>query len=321
MATFSHISSPLQPVSGIASQGDPITFPYLLKRADGEIVGDSAAMKRLRLQIRRIGPHFRAVLIHGERGTGKELVARALHQESVRTDGAFVVAACGNRISYLMKMARGGTLFFDGIDEAPLETQDELLEILRRQEWSQEGLAAPQRLSTRIAASTEQDLRGLVASGRVRQELYQRIAMVQIGVPPLRERIDDVPALAVHFVAGFEKRYRQAITIAKDAVQLLKSHSWPGNVQELEDVLAKAVLQNDGGEIQARQLALSTASLEIDRSEASTGDAGKTARLQEVVDRHVLRVLHDCAGNKLKAAELLGISRSTLYRMLESCSL
>ncbi len=321
MATFSHISSHLQPVPGIESEADSIPFPYLLNRADAEIVGDSAAMKRLRLQIRHIGPHFRAVLIHGERGTGKELVARALHQESVRTDGAFVVAACGNRISYLMKMARGGTLFFDGIDEAPLETQDELLEILRRQEWSQEGLAAPQRLSTRIAASTKQDLRGLVASGRVRQELYQRIAMVQIGVLPLRERIDDVPALAVHFVAGFEKRYRQAITIAKDAMQLLKSHSWPGNVQELEDVLANAVLQRERGEIQARQLTLSPASPEIHPNEASTIDAGKTARLQEVVDRHVLRVLHDCAGNKLKAAELLGISRSTLYRMLESCSL
>lgn len=319
MATFSHITSSFQPVPGMEPQAD--SFPYLLNRADGEIVGDSAAMKRLRLQIRRIGPHFRAVLIHGERGTGKHLVARALHQESVRTDGAFVVAAFGNRISYLMKMARGGTLFFDGIDEASLELQDELLEALRRQEWSQEGLAAPQRLSTRIAASTEQDLRGLVASGRFRQELYQRIAMVQIAVPPLRERMEDVPALAMHFVAGLEKRYRQAITIGKDAMELLKSHCWPGNVQELEDALANAVLQNERGEIQARQLTLSTASPEIDPSETSTGDVGGTARLQEVMDRHVLRVLHDCGGNKLKAAEILGISRSTLYRMLDSCSL
>jgi DNA-binding NtrC family response regulator len=321
MATFSHISSPFQPVAGIEPQGDPLTFPYLLKRTDGAIVGDSVAMKRLRMQIRRIGPHFRTVLIHGERGTGKELVARALHHESVRADDAFVAAAFGNRISYLMKMARGGTLFFKGIDEAPLETQDELLEALRRQEWSQEGLAAPQRLSTRIAASTEQDLRGLVASGRFRQELYQRIGMVQIGVPALRERMDDVPALAMHFIAGFEKQYRQAMTIAKDAMELLKSHRWPGNVQELEDVLANAVLQRERGEIRAQQLIFSAALPEIDRSEACTVDAGKAARLQEVVDRHVLRVLHDCAGNKLKAAEVLGISRSTLYRMLESCSL
>jgi Response regulator containing CheY-like receiver, AAA-type ATPase, and DNA-binding domains len=249
------------------------------------------------------------------------MVARALHQESVRSEGAFVVAAFGNRISYLMKMTRGGTLFFDGIGEASLEIQDELLVALRRQEWSQEGLAAPQRLSTQIVASTEQDLRGLVASGRFRQELYQRIAMVQIGVPPLRERMDDLPALAMHFVAGLEKRYRRTITIGKDAMELLKSHGWPGNVQELEDVLAKAVLQNKRGEIQAQHLTLFAASPEIDPSEASASGAGGTARLQEVVDRHVLRVLHDCAGNKLKAAELLGISRSTLYRMLDSCSL
>lgn len=319
MATFSHIPSPLRPVPGMEPQADSV--PYLLNRADEQIVGDSAAMKRLRLQIRRIGPHFRAVLIHGESGTGKHLVARALHQESARADGGFVVAAFGNRISYLMKMARGGTLFFDGIGEASLEIQDELLEALRRQEWSQEGLAAPQRLSTRIVASTEQDLRGLVASGRFRQELYQRIAMVQIGVPPLRERMEDVPALAIHLVAGLEKRYRQTITIGNDAMELLKSHGWPGNVQELEDVLTKAVLQNERGEIQTQHLTLLAASQEIDPSEASTSGAGGTARLQEVVDRHVLRVLHDCAGNKLKAAELLGISRSTLYRMLESCSL
>lgn len=321
MATFSPISSPFQSVAGIEPQGNPHTFPYLLKRVDGEIVGDGAAMKRLRLQIRRIGPHFRAVLIHGERGTGKEMVARALHQESAKTDGPFVTAASGNRISSLMKMARGGTLFFHGIDEAPQETQDELLEALRRQEWSQEGLAAPQKLSTRIIASTKQDLRGLAASGRFRQELYQRIAMVQIGVPPLRERMEDVPALAMHFVATFEKRYRQTITIAGDAMELLKSHSWPGNVEELESALEDAILQNKDGVIHAWELTLSAASAGIDQNEGSKEDGIKPARLQEVVDRHVLRVLNDCAGNKLRAAELLGISRSTLYRMLESCSL
>ncbi|HUZ97151.1 MAG TPA: sigma 54-interacting transcriptional regulator [Edaphobacter sp.] len=321
MATFSHITSPLQSVPGMEPQADSIRFPYLLKRTDGEIVGDSAAMKRLRLQVRRIGPHFRAVLIHGEGGTGKKMVARSLHKESIRTDGPFVAAASGNRISYLMKIARGGTLFFHGIDEAPLETQDELLEALRRQEWSQEGLAAPQKLSTRIIATTKQDLKGFAASGRFRQELYQRIAMVQIGVPPLRERMEDVPALAMHFLAGFERQYRQTFTIAKKAMELLQSHRWPGNVQEMESALENVVLQNKGGEIQAWELTLSTTSSEVNRNEASEEVPMKTARLQEVVDRHVLRVLHDCAGNKLRAAELLGISRSTLYRMLDSCSL
>lgn len=320
MATFSHIPSSLQSVVGIEPQGDPLTFPYLLSRADGEIVGDSAAMKRLRLQVRRIGPHFRSVLIHGERGTGKERVARALHQESVRTDEPFIKAASGNRISYLMKMARGGTLFFKDIDEMPLETQDELLEALRRQEWSQEGLAAPQRLGTRMIASTVQDLRGRVAAGRFRQELYQRIATVQIGVPSLRERMEDLPALTMHFLAGFERQYRQTITIAKSAMELLQSHCWPGNVQELHSLLQDAVVKNKGGVIESWQLIFSPSG-EKSEGLATGEDVAKTARLQEVVDRHVLRVLNDCAGNKLRAAEVLGISRSTLYRMLESCSL
>jgi DNA-binding NtrC family response regulator len=319
MATFSHITSSLQPVLGIESHGDPLTFSYLDTRADGEIVGDSAAMKRLRLQIRRIGPHFRAVLIHGERGTGKERVARALHQESVRADEPFVVAAAGNRISYLMKMARGGTLFFKDIDEMPLETQDELLEALRRQEWSQEGLAAPQRLGTRMIASTVQDLRGMVAAGRFRQELYQRIATVQIGVPSLRERMDDLPALTTHFLASFERQSRQTITIAKSAMDLLQSHCWPGNVQELRSLLQDAAVKNRSGVIESWELIFSSSSEESRRS--GEEDLVKTARLQEVVDRHVLRVLNDCAGNKLRAAELLGISRSTLYRMLDSRSL
>jgi DNA-binding NtrC family response regulator len=321
MATFSHISSPFEPVLDVEPQANSNTFPSLLPRANAEIVGDSAAIKRLRLQIRRIGPHFRAVLIHGERGTGKQLVARALHQQSVRTGGAFVVAAFGNRISSLMKTARAGTIFFGGIDKAPLEMQDELLEALRKQDWPQEGLAAPQRLSTRIATSTEHDLKGLVASGRFRPELYQRIAMVQITVAPLRERMDDVPALAMHFVSDLEKRSRQTITLAKDAMDLLQSHDWPGNVQELKDALENTALQNECGEIRAQQLTLAMMSAKINRSDASLDEAGKSVRLQEVVDRHVLRVLHDCAGNKLRAAELLGISRSTLYRMLEHCSL
>ncbi|MDW5266910.1 MULTISPECIES: sigma-54 dependent transcriptional regulator [Acidobacteriaceae] len=320
MATSSYISSPFQPVAGIEPQGDPLTFPYLLKRADGEIVGDSATIKRLRLQIRRIGPHFRAVLIHGERGTGKERVARSLHRESVKTDEPFITAAPGNRISYLMKMARGGTLFFKDIDEMPLETQDELVDALRRHEWSQEGLAAPQKLGTRMIASTRQDLRGLVASGRFRQELYQRIAMVQIGVPCLRERMDDLPALTMHFLAEFERQYRQTITIAKNAMELLQSHCWPGNVQELRSVLQDAAVKNKGGVIESRELIFAP-SPEKSWGQPTGEDLTKTARLQEVVDRHVLRVLNDCAGNKLRAAELLGISRSTLYRMLDSRSL
>jgi DNA-binding NtrC family response regulator len=320
MATFSHIPSPLQPLAGSREQNGFLTFSGARKSSDWKLVGDSAAMKRLRLQIRRIGPHFRAVLIQGERGTGKELVARAMHQTSIRAEEPFVVAACGNRISYLMKIARGGALFFSGIDEMPLETQDELLVVLRRNEWAQDGLAAPQKLGTRLIASTKQDLKGLVASGRFRQELHHRIAMVQIAVPPLRERMEDVPALAMHFLDRFRKRYQRKIVLANDAMELLKSHGWPGNVRELENALESAVFRCESGAIQARALDLSAASSSSDEAAPFIGCEPETTRLQHVVDRHVLRVLRDCAGNKLRAAELLGISRSTLYRMLESCA-
>lgn len=320
MATFSHIPSSFQPLAGTRPQDAHLTFSDPLQGSDWKIVGDSAAMKRLRLQIRRIGPHFRAVLIQGERGTGKELVARAMHQQSMGPRGSFVVAGCGSRISSLMKIGCGGTLFFNGIHEMPLETQDELLEVLRRHEWSQDGLAAPQRFNARIIASSRQDLRGLVASGQFRQELYQRVAMVQIAVTPLRERTEDVPALAIHILDRLTKKYRKETTIGEDAMELLKSHPWPGNVRELENVLNNAVLQCESGVIQPWQLSISEMPFEIEEMTASKEFAPEVTRLQHVVDRHVLRVLKDCGGNKLRAAELLGISRSTLYRMLENCA-
>lgn len=318
MATFSPIPSSFQAVAEIKPQIGFVPFSDALRINEWKIVGDSTAMKRLRLQIRRIGPHFRTVLISGERGTGKELAARTLHQESRKDNGAFIAAAFGNRIAYLMKLARGGTLFFDGIDYMPLETQDELLEVLRRHEWAQDGLAAPQKLSARIIASTKQDLRGLVASGQFRQELYQRIAMVQIGILPLRKRMEDVPLLVMYFLDRFVKKYQKKMTIAKGAMELLQSHGWPGNARELEDVLEKTATQCPSGVIQACDLTFSTEPLEFEQTMAFAEDKIETTRLQDVMDQHVLRVLKNCAGNKLRAAELLGISRSTLYRMLDT---
>lgn len=321
MATFSPIPSSFQPVAGIKLQNSFIPFSDVSQNNEWKIVGDSAAMKRLRMQIRRIGPHFRTVLIHGERGTGKERAARALHRESRRDDGTFVAAASGNRIAYLMKLARGGTLFFDGIDDMPLEIQDELLGVLRRHEWAQDGLAAPQKSSTRIIASTKQDLRGLAAAGRFRHELYQRTAMVQIAVPPLRERMEDLPLLAVDFLDRWAKKHQKKIAIANDAMELLQSHGWPGNARELEGVLEEAAAQCTSGIIQPRDLDLSAEPAEFGQAKAFAEDVAETMRLQDVVDQHVLRVLKNCAGNKLRAAELLGISRSTLYRMLDTAAM
>ncbi|GGA57271.1 hypothetical protein GCM10011507_05740 [Edaphobacter acidisoli] len=292
------------------------------------MVGSGAAMQRLRLQVRRIGPYFRTVLIGGEPGCGKELAARALHCASPGAAGPFVVchsatlgdqaiegAEAGYRIAELMKMAARGTLFFDGIDEMPLEAQGRLLRVLRRHEWAQDGLAAPAKLDLRMAASASQDLRVLVSAGRFRQELYHRMATLTIALPPLRERAEDIPELASHFLARFARMYSKGVErISTEAMKMLESHFWPGNVREMESVMRNAVLLSEGPVLEAQALPeFAEASIES----LTAARLGGSERLDDVVEQHVLHVLKSCAGNKLRAAEVLGISRSTLYRMLE----
>ena len=175
---------------------------------------------------------------------------------------------------------------------------------------------SPQRKDLRIIASTHADLRILVSTGRFRQELHQRLATVDIALPPLRERMEDVAELARHFLGRFALLYATSVReIADEAMERMKEYRWPGNVRELESVLRKGVLQCEGEVLESRHLPLSAGTGGL---EASTTDTSKSARLQDVVEQHVVRVLHDCGGNKLRAAEVLGISRSTLYRMLDA---
>lgn len=296
---------------------DGMEFPKPHQAREWAIVGDGAAMKRLRLQIRRIGPHFRTVLLIGEPGSGKETAARALHRMSSGTDRPFLVSTRGKQIASLMKRAPHGTIYFDRINEMPLEQQDELLEVLRRNEWAQDGLAAPQRMHPCIIASTNQELRTLTTSGRFRQELYQRIAMVQIPVPALRDRPEDIPTLTAHFLA---QSHRKNITIANDAMDWLKSYAWPGNVRELEEMVGNAISHANGNHLEVDDFLAQAEDFISPTEEYAGQNDGQTARLQDVVEQHVLRILEMCAGNKLQAAELLGISRSTLYRMLSNCS-
>jgi DNA-binding NtrC family response regulator len=289
-------------------------------------------MRRLRLQIRRIGPYFRSVLVSGEAGTGKELVARALHGMSPYASGPFVMCHAagfedavverktgplsGSGLDHLMKMSQLGTLFLDDVSGMSLESQDRVLRALRKYEWEQSQLEASQRLDLRIIASAGEDLKILVSTGRFRQELYQRLTTVEIAVPPLRDRIEDLPELVRYFLGRFAMlQGEDTPDIADEAIERMQRYRWPGNVRELESVLRNGLLQSEGGMLETHHLPEFVAASE---PEQPTVGEGGSVRLQDVVGRHVLRVLKDCGGNKLRAAEMLGISRSTLYRMLDT---
>lgn len=294
--------------------------------AELEMLGSSAAMRRLRLQVQRIGPYFRTVLLRGEPGTEKELVARRLHGLSPGSAGQFVMCHAatledalpntspGDALEWLTGMARGGTLLLDGMEEMPVDAQAKMLRILRRHEFAESGGMMAQRPAVRVIASTSEELRVLACAGRFGQELYQRLATVEIVIPPLRERIEDVPTLVrrmLERLAGTEGQ--GGASVSDQAMERVMRYSWPGNAGELENVLRGAMLQADGGSIDLCHLPV------LEESGRGAGvNESQSVRLQDVVERHVLRVLKDCGGNKLRAAEKLGISRSTLYRMLDA---
>jgi DNA-binding NtrC family response regulator len=287
------------------------------ERDETEIVGNSAAMKRLRVQVRRIGPHFRAVLVSGEAGTGKEFVARALHARSYVADGPFVVCNAADAIGNLLHLSQQRTLFLNGVNEMPLEAQGWLLHALGKHELAQGHLEASQRRDLRIITSTNEDLKILVSTGRFRQELYQRLATLAISLPPLRERMEDLPELARFFLDRFATAYgRRVHEIADEAMERMQRYCWPGNVRELVIALRDGVLQSEGEVLELHHLHLA----ETTEPASSSLNSSESVLLQDVVYRHVLHVLKNCEGNKLRAAEMLGISRSTLYRMLDDCS-
>jgi DNA-binding NtrC family response regulator len=284
------------------------------------LVGDGAVMRRLRLQIERIGPHFRTVLVRGEIGTGKELVARALHAKSGRAGSPFVVCHAariseideegdsGDSIQAMARSAQDGTLYLAGVEEMSPGGQKKLLRLL------------DQKTAPRTIAASSQDLRVLAAAGIFRQDVCHRLSMIEITLEPLRQRVEDIPALVMHFLKRFASQYKKPVdTIARDAMEKLLLHEWPGNVRELENVLHNGVLQCEKAMLGMADLSLAAEIAGAARP-VKLRSSESPMRLQEVIDRHVLRVLRECSGNKVRAAEVLGISRSTLYRMLEGCS-
>ncbi len=309
-----------------------VTPPVVTARAD-MLVGDSAPLREMRRLIELVAPRDATVLILGESGTGKELVARALHDASPRAKGQFVATNCAALTETLLEselfghekgaftgaykqrigrfeLADKGTLFLDEIGEVSPGFQSKLLRALEQREIVRVGSATPIKVDARVIVATNKDLARQVAEGRFREDLYFRLNVFPIHVPPLRERLDDIEALALHFLRlqGYQKP-----KLARAVVDRLRQHSWPGNVRELKNVIERAVILANGGPLAVEHLGpLTPPRGNHEPSPAMPAEHG----LEDVEKRLVEEALKAAGGNKSEAARRLKITRRVLYAKL-----
>ena len=303
-------------------------------RGSQRIIGRSESMRRLFGTVRKVARSEVNVLVVGESGTGKGLIAREIHDLSARSARPFVTVdvsalsesvleselfghvrgaftgAHKSRVG-LIEEAHGGTLFFDEIGEIPLGLQVKLLRVLQEREFRRVGDNRAIKVDVRVIAATNQDLRAMIGAGTFREDLYYRLNVIELTPPPLRERTDDIPLLAQHFLdrGGLQP----GIKLGKAAMGCMLGYTWPGNVRELQNVCERARVLAEGEAIAPEDL-----------PEAVRGASGRIAdpegrfpTLQEVERRHVLAVLDAVEGRRAEAAEILGVDRSTLYRKLK----
>lgn len=302
------------------------------------MIGRSPLMLEVFAKIRHVAPHFKTILVTGTTGTGKELVARALHNLSPVASAPFSVVNCAALVDTLLEselfgyvkgaftgalrdkvgifeFADGGTVFLDEIAEMPLAAQSKLLRVLQYQEVQKVGSPVPRRISVRVIAATNRDLQEEIAKGRFREDLYYRLSMVEIFLPPLSERKEDLPLLQRHLLSKFSNQYNKEIQgITRRAQACLASYSWPGNVRELENIIGNACMMVADGVIDVRDLPERLR--RPIRMPFRVGRDATALTLEQVQQRHVLDVLQHFGGNKARTAEALGIGRGTLYEML-----
>ncbi len=300
------------------------------------LLGRSPLMLDVFARVRRVAPHFRTVLVTGATGTGKELVARALHRLRPAASGPFAVCNCSAIVetlfeselfgyvkgaftgatqdkSGLFEYANGGTLFLDEIGEMPLATQAKLLRVLQSHEIQRVGSPAVRKVDVRVVAATNRDLRARVVDKEFRDDLYYRLCMVEIKLPQLAERKEDLPLLVRYFVERFATQYNKSIRgLTRRAQALLARYVWPGNVRELENALGHACMMVEGDLIDVRDLPDTLRK----PAEWEPVEDEDLVSLDELQRRHALRVLARVGGNKKRAAEILGIARTTLYQIL-----
>jgi DNA-binding NtrC family response regulator len=300
------------------------------------MIGRSPVMLDTFAKIRRVAPHFQTVLVTGATGTGKELVAGALHRLSPYGSGPFVVCNCSALVETLLESelfgyvrgaftgatqdkiglfehASGGTVFLDEIGELSPPAQAKLLRVLQQKEVQRVGSPVTRAVDVRVIGATNRQLRAMVAEGQFREDLYYRISMVEIPLPRLLERKEDLPLLQKHFVNKFATQYRKKVDgITRRAQRRMATYDWPGNVRELENVIGNAAMMTEGNTIDLGDLPEPLRGL----SGNHTAPDGAILSMEEVQTRHVLNVLERVGGNKTRAAEILRIGRATVYEIL-----
>jgi len=306
------------------------------------LLGDSEAMRNVRRLVLDLAGSVASVVIQGETGTGKEIIAQALHSTSKLSDGPFIALNCAAMPAGLLEselfghargaftdarsakkglllQANGGTLLLDEIGEMPLSMQPKLLRALQERTVRPVGEHQEIPFSCRIVAAANQDLEVEVKAKRFREDLFYRLDVVRISVPPLRERGADVLLLARHFLSRFVSRSRRVVTLSEAAADKLLSYNWPGNVRELENCIERAVALSRSEQLSVADLPerIQVFQPAVCARPSSESAAGNVTSLFDAERDHVLRAVQQFGGNKTRAAAILGIDRRTLYRRLE----
>jgi two-component system, NtrC family, response regulator AtoC len=324
----------------------------------GAIVGESAALGEVLLKVEQVAPTASTVLLRGETGTGKELVAHAIHINSPRESGPFVRVNCAAlapgvleselfghekgaftgaiaRRAGRFELANGGTLFLDEVGDLPMEVQIKLLRTLQEREFERVGGTETLKVDVRVVSATNRNLEQMISEGKFREDLYYRLNVFPIHLPPLRDRVGDIPRLVDHFVAKFSRLAGKGVRgFTAEALAMLQSYGWPGNVRELENVVERAIIVAKGPEVSpsdldfGRRAATSPPVMTAPTASASAvpvaalgGQASGparplSARLLDEEKREIMAAIDRCSGNIAGAARALGINRSTLYYRL-----
>jgi len=299
----------------------------------GDMIGQSTAMRKIFDAIETVGPTDATVLITSESGTGKELLARAIHQASPRKFHPLVVIHCGALTETLLEselfghekgaftgaqyrkkgkfeIAEGGTVFLDEIGDISLKTQTDLLRVLQEREITRVGGNQIIKVDFRCIAATNKDLEKLIEEGKFRPDLFYRLNVFRIELPPLRERREDIPLLVDHFVRKLSTAMNKRITrVSPAAMNLLQQQPWLGNVRELENAVERAMVVGQEPELKEQDF--------IFKTQSASGSNGASKSLEDIERSHILRVVEECGGNQSRAAELLDIDRVTLYHKLK----